>query len=323
MAVTEVVRDHYVSQATISRQAASAVQDLWWQSDPSALLKSWRPLAENGANVLAAGQYAAASGVQPYLTELAAAQEIQTPPAGQINPAAFAGVAANGGDLLSLLMTPALQALSLMGLGIDLRSAMTTGLNVLTRIVLTEISDSGRRASGVGMTANKGFTVYVRSVRLPACGRCIVLAGRQYPWSTGFARHPQCDCQMVPITVDSRGVSGMMPSSPKKLFDRMSVADQNRAFGKDGAQAIRDGAHMDQVVNASRGVSTVNGKQVTSAGTTVRGFAGRRMGQLEKVPGQKNRRSKTVRPTPAQIYKDAAGDRDEAIRLMKRFAYIT
>jgi hypothetical protein len=77
-------------------------------------------------------------------------------------------------------------------------------------------------------------------------------------------------------------------------------------FGQAGAAAIRDGADLGQVVNARRGMYTAAGRSLTVESTTRRGVA----------PGK-------VRLMPEQIYREARGDRDEAIRLLKRFGYLT
>jgi len=92
---------------------------------------------------------------------------------------------------------------------------------------------------------------------------------------------------------------------------------ENCAFTVAGAQAIRDGADIFQVVNARRGMSTVTtfGRQLstTTEGVTRRGFAGQRM----RAAGV----SSPVRLTPQAIY-ELASDRAEAIRLLYRFGYL-
>jgi hypothetical protein len=104
------------------------------------------------------------------------------------------------------------------------------------------------------------------------------------------------------------------PISPKKAFEEMPRYEQDRAFGKAGAEAIRAGADIGQVVNARRGMSSaaVFGRQVvvTSEGTTNR----RRFGQ----------KLSTRRPRlmPEQILAEAKGDRAEAVRLLSLHGYI-
>ncbi|HEX5995681.1 MAG TPA: hypothetical protein VFY84_11115 [Jiangellales bacterium] len=122
----------------------------------------------------------------------------------------------------------------------------------------------------------------------------------------------------------------------------MTEAEQDKVFTKAGAQAIRDGADMGQVVNARRGMFTasIGSKRflATREGTTVRGLFGgyeidpdtgrlRRRGEdeLRRVRSGSRfiRAARVPRLMPEQIYREANGDRDEAIRLLRRFGYIT
>lgn len=84
----------------------------------------------------------------------------------------------------------------------------------------------------------------------------------------------------------------------------MSPAEQDKAFGKAGAQAIRDGADIGQVVNARRGMYSAGGVDYTRESTTKRGVA----------EGQ-------TRLMPESIYR-LASSRDEAIRLLRQYRYI-
>lgn len=631
MPVDELTAQHYRAQQLLARRTVTQAQDLWSQVKPTSVLDSWLALLADVILALIRGQRAAARMAQPYLDALADEQGLD-PADLRINPVAFSGTAADGRDLRSLLVQPALRALGLLGAGADERTAMLSGLESLTRIVDTEISDASRAADQVGMTANKGWVTYVRHVSLPACGRCIILAGRTYSWSTGFLRHPRCfpagttvsgpgtraatrrwyegeltvittasgqelpatgnhpvltdrgwlpanllqpgdqvvrslltegavplvvpDERQVPASIedlwrpdamapllkvpttpedfhgdggngevdvvladgllrdrctaaslqervqeflagtaetrralaslrvpaellvgagasadgfvgggglgspllrghlrgadlsrigvaadldallfesqadhvaaravalaeavfalsgevgrgdlldgqrdalaarwDAPGAYGSVkdrlgyarrgldllgrlagqveldsvvdvrrvawsghvynlnsaegwyaannlivsncdctmvpfregdavPASPKDLFEQMPEPDQRKAFTVAGAEAIKLGADLGQVVNARRGMTTAAGKAITTEGTTVRGIAGKRLGDLRKVKGERYRRSQKIRPMPEQILADADGDRDEAIRLLKRFAYI-
>jgi hypothetical protein len=64
---------------------------------------------------------------------------------------------------------------------------------------------------------------------------------------------------------------------------------------------------------------------VTTEGTTTRAVAGRRLGARKdgvKKTGGRYRSAKAPRLMPEQILQIANGDRDEAIRLMKRNGFI-
>lgn len=132
---------------------------------------------------------------------------------------------------------------------------------------------------------------------------------------------------------------------PSELFAQMDAAEQDKAFTKAGAEAIRLGANIGQVVNSRRGMrqASVFGRDVliTTEGTTKRGFAGKRL----MNQGAKTRREEaglairqtangpelrrvhqtrviTPRLMPEAIVQAAKGDRDEAIRLLHRFGFI-
>jgi hypothetical protein len=107
----------------------------------------------------------------------------------------------------------------------------------------------------------------------------------------------------------------------------MSPEQQDKAFGKAGADALRNGADIGQVVNARRGMATAtNGKKVTTEGTTKRGIGGKALvrngAELEKQAGKKYRRVGEARLMPEQILKNAHGDRELQIKLLKKHGYI-
>lgn len=324
MTVEQVAQAHYQAQQAIVRATVEEGQALWAGVQAAAVMETWLALLDGMEQALTLGQMSTASLAQAYIDAAAQQQGVPSTPFGIINPAAFAGWAADGRALGTLLMQPALSVLALLAAGVESADAMRSGLASLTRILWTETADAGRAADGVGIAANGSYVVYVRKVVLPACGRCVILAGREYSWSTGFLRHPQCDCQMIPVVEQlDKDRSPLRPPDPEKLFAAMTPAEQNRAFTNAGAQAIRDGADIGQTVNSRRGMTTAGGMSVTTEGTTARGIAGRRLDNLGKQAGSRYRRSRSPRLTPEQIYIEAAGDRAEAVRLLKRFSYIT
>jgi hypothetical protein len=293
-----------------------------------------------------AGQRAAASTADDYLD----AQKL--PEAGtHVNPDAFSGVASDGRDLATLFALPGIITLKAIADGHPLQRAMAAGGALAELAAHTQIADAGRIADLTGMVG-RGSPGYVRMVVGATCSRCIVLAGRWYRWNASFDRHPKCDCIGVP---SSENVAGDLSTDPKKIFASMSAAEQDKVFTQAGAQAIRDGADINQVVNARRGAAGLSpagarltadevkllrgGRDVghletrdvfghdlfvTTEGATTRGLAGQRLGA--KVDGVKNggryRSAKAPRLMPESIYQIAGSDRAEAIRLLKRFGYI-
>lgn len=215
------------------------------------------------------------------------------------------------------------------------------------RIVATLVADAGRSAMGA-YTASRTRSGYghMRQLTPPSCERCAILAGRWYRWSDAFKRHPQCDCVMVPA------LEGETLWDPYGAYERGEIGsyrtmpDGTRRFeqGLTKAQraAVDDGADIAQVVNAQRGMQTVNfaGRKirVTTEGTTSRGLAFRelstrgtarvdsgfatritRRGPEERLVTREVARA--PRLSPEAIYKVAA-DRDDAIRLLGINGYL-
>jgi hypothetical protein len=301
-----VARDYSRRQKSLVLALIAAVLGLWRRLDRDRLTDSWRAgVGQSIVEAMTRAQIEVAALVPVYLRDLADAQGIARPEL-EVVPEALSGTTSDGRPLEFLMYHPVVAFKRLLADGVSPEEAMRRATASMTMIAATQAADAGRGAVEAGMTANKSWTAYVRVVNLPACSRCIILAGRVYPWSEGFARHPNCDCTHMAVT-DGDEVE---ISSPRALFDEMSPQEQNRRFGRAGAEAIRLGSDLGQVVNARSGMRTVGGQVITTAGTTRRGTAGRRL------RGQ-------VRLMPEQIIKDAGGDRDRAIELLQRHGFIT
>lgn len=227
-------------------------------------------------------------------------------PTGQLIAPAFAGLAVDGRPLATLLRLALAWALRQLRLGAPPSRARASGLDRLLLYVTTEITDTSRIAAQIAMALEPGITGYERVVVPPACGRCLILAGRVYRYSTGFLRHPQCDCQMRPVTADQAGREPT--ATPRALFEAMSREQQDKALGKAGAEAVRAGADMAQVVNARRGMYVAGGRRFTREGTTRRGLAGQR--------------HSGPRPMPSELLSSATSRRDLTDNL-RRYGYIT
>ncbi|PRX90832.1 hypothetical protein [Allonocardiopsis opalescens] len=316
MTVPAEATEHRAAQARLAAAAATRAGAAWREVDTTEIRGDWAARLPGVLAMLTSGQYAAAQLSDPYLARLLGGA---APPAAAPVPAALAGVASDGRDLATLLMQPAAAALAYLAAGRPLADAMALGLALLDMIVRTQVADAARVADLIGLAARPGVVAYTRVVQLPACARCIILAGQTYPWSTGFERHPNCDCALVPLRP---GVDDA-PDSPRELFEQMAREQQDRRFGAAAAAAIRAGADIAQVVNARRGLTVAGGREFTTEGTSARGLSGRILGQLRRVPGYQYRMSTVPRPTAEQLIADARGDHAEAIRLLRRFGYLT
>lgn len=149
------------------------------------------------------------------------------------------------------------------------------------RLVESLVQDAARAAESVSVTARRNV-FHVRFVNPPCCARCAILAGRIYRWSSGFQRHPGCDCSMIPTTVAST-----LRTLPSELVRDGQVSGLSKADMK----ALEDGADLNQIVNVRR----TQWSSLMEAGQTLR--RGHRL-------------------TPAGIYRRAGDDREEALRLL-------
>lgn len=254
------------------------------------------------------------------------------------------GVTGDGREIGTLLATAIVtarvaSAKALVGPGMEEGAAAvgwSAGRIDMATKLLTITSDTARVASGLHAITHRDVG-YVRRLVGASCGRCVVLAGRVYRSPEPFDRHPRCDCEHVLASarkLDLRTVDA------QTHFDSLSVGEQDKVFTKAGAQAIRDGADVNQVVNARRGagLSYASGRitaaeaeairnagsggrsrarSVTTEGSTKRGIAGGRIG---RDAGGRNPRYQRL--MPEAIYQAAGGDRDLALDLLYKHGYL-
>jgi hypothetical protein len=313
-------RTHYRWQASLTQRVLAIVRTLWARVDPADLAGSFAKIFAKLLDVIAQAQQQAAAAGSAYVGTALAAQQVIPDPIGAVVAASLSGIASDGRRLDNLAALPVIRAKSLIGQGAPVTEAMRAAEGQLLMIVSTQVADAGRVAAGMRIAVDRMAAGYERVLTLPSCSRCIVLAGRVYTWSDGFQRHPRCDCIHVPVTAGRLGED--TGNSPERIFEGMSTAEQNRVFGVAGAESIRRGADIGQVVNARQGMVSAGGRKYTTEGVTARGLAGKRLGQLRKRPGDRYRSSNVPRLMPEQILAEADGDRAEAARLLRRFGYI-
>jgi len=314
-------RSHYRWQASLTQEVMAIVRKLWARVDQGNIAGSFAKIFAKLLDIIAQAQQQAAVAGAAYIGAALTAQAVTPDPAGALIAASLVGVASDGRRLDTLVSLPVIRAKTLIGEGAPVSEAMRSAEGQLLMIVSTQVADAGRVAAGVAVAVDRMAAGYERVPTLPSCSRCIVLAGRVYTWSDGFQRHPLCDCIHVPITADRLGKN--TGNDPDTIFAAMSTAEQNKVFGVAGAESIRRGADLAQVVNARKGMYEAGGRKYTSEGTTARGVAGKRLGRLQKRQGSRYRVSNVPRLMPEQIFAEAGGDREEAVRLLRRFGYIT
>ncbi|GIG63621.1 hypothetical protein Lfu02_79930 [Longispora fulva] len=326
MSVVAVAESHYRRQVALARRVAEESAAAWRTLDPLRLDASWAAESDRLLALVTGGQALAAADADGYVTAALSAQHLDPAAAGAVNARSLAGVASDGRGLATLLYEPVIAVKTALrpagGRGATVEKAMTLGMLRLDTIVRTQLADAARVAVGVGVVARRSAGGWVRMLSTPSCARCIVLAGKFYRWSSGFLRHPRCDCRHIPA---AENTAGDLRTDPGKYFRSLPEPEQNKLLGRSGAQAVRDGADLAAVVNARRGMTTTAAFGRTFAttreGTTRRGlFAGYTtddQGRLQRRTGPPPR----WRLMPEQIYTDAT-DRDDAIRLLRHHGYL-
>lgn len=237
-------------------------------------------------------------------------------------PAAWLGVAGDGRPLESLVDLAPIQAKRQVAAGAPPVVALESAGKWLTTAVGTALSDTHRGIEQMAGHARK-VGLYVRQLNPPSCGRCVILAGIIYKSEQAFERHPGCDCIHVPAAggyVDDR-------SKPDDYLRGLDDDELARALGsKANAQAWRDGADPNQLINAYRRKGSVQKAQIggktvkfTHEGMTKRGFAYKRILATHGAATPKNM---PVRIMPSTIY-ELASDREDAKRLLHTYGWIT
>lgn len=326
-----VAIEHQRQQDALLLGVLGSLNRSWSRMTPY-LDTSWNKVV--GPRVLAAttrGQEDAARLGAAYVPEAMATQGLASSQVATPELATLVGIASDGRPLASLLYGAVVRAGRAMNAGVQAPTALAQGGEWLRQAAITQVSDAGRAGSSLALVSMPSATAWMRMVNPGACSRCIILAGRHY-WTEGFKRHPQCRCTMIPT---AENIDGDVGTDPRTYFDSLTSAQQDKTFGVSGAQAIRDGADMNQVVNARRNardsVSTaqVYGRDllVTTEGVTARGAARTAMlragyaSETVRVRGSRYARLKVPRLMPESIYQIAT-DRADALRLLKLYGFI-
>lgn len=319
--VRDASEDYAATTRGLTAQAVSLMLGVQGRTGSA---ERWRDAVASIGTRLLDIQVLIASLADDYLDNVLDAQGADTNAEGAVAAGAWMDYVDGGGSLLAnLVFAPN----SLRERGLDPGVLRQRMVNLSTTIVTTAMQDTGRSTVQTSMQTRPAVRGYVRMLQRPSCARCAILAGRVYRSPEPFPRHQNCDCRVIPAAEDSASWA----TRPRRYFESLSTTEQDRVFTKAGAQAIRDGADMSQVVNASKGVSVVSAYGVdvlrTLEGTTRRGIAGQRLAEegFRKHSANRYAYSMTPRLMPEEIYRlaDELGwDRAEVLRQLRRFAYI-
>lgn len=314
-----VVDAYYTTQAATARAVTRALATVWTAQMGSDFDAGWERIREQVVAAVVAGQVRAAAAPQLYLDRLLQEAGVDAEADATLSPVAFAGWTATGVELEPVLQSSVTTAKQGVAAGLTTDAALTRGLARLTLLGATEVQDAGRGAMQSAMLLEPQVGGYVRYVRTPACGRCIVQAGKFFQTNAGFLRHPRCDCQHVPVV--GRGRDRTFEQSPRELAAAMTAQQRVKAFTAAGAKALDEGADVSQVVNARSGMRTA-ADHFTKAGTTVRSSFGRAQTDLRKQQGDRIRSTGRKRLSPQGIAYFADGDRELYTRLLRDNGYL-
>lgn len=341
----DLARRHQRSRVRIATDAVQRAAASWRTADLDYLDASWGVIAPVLVDQVAEAQRVAAAQSDTFVDDAVAAQGGDTGTA-TVNPDAFTGVMIDGREIGPAMFGAVTTTKALIGRGLAAPRAFEAGAAFLATIVQSAIADAGRQSDRVSMVG-KQITRYVRVISPGACSRCAILAGTASA-KDAFDRHPNCHCTACPLPDwDSPIPSGFFRSADD-YFESLTPADQDRIFTNAGAEAIRNGADVQNVVNARRnavgpgGLTEVrtglkaplgydaDGKPIrvyaTSEGTTIRGAYGRseyrRQQELTKAAGDRYRRTTSLRLMPETLVSMAGGDSEKLRGLLKQYAYI-
>jgi hypothetical protein len=311
--------EHYKRVQRLQSVAMLAARRAWRSVDAAYISESWSEALPEASAALSVVQEKAATLGASYGADTLASQGLYEAPQVWVNPSAFAGVSSRGFPLEAALYSAAPHVKGLIAGGMDTAVAMRSGSTFIQAVAQTQVSDAARGAAGVDTFARPNVG-YVRMLNPPSCSRCSVLAGRFYKHNAGFLRHPRCDCVHVQTTAAKAANDEGLFHDPYAYFESLSAAEQDRLYTKAGAQAIRDGSDLFQVVNSRRGMSyageskdgTRRGQRAVSDFT--REGTGRR-GNFRSLNGGKQRL------TPEAIYAQGL-PREVTLDQLRRNGYL-
>lgn len=283
----------YRIQSGLAAQAATSLAILWDGIDADAISDSWQARLPTAVEIVALQSLTASSGAGRYVA--------QTVADAGADPAAARIVTSKLVDPAVIerqLWVPMLRSLYRISQGQSVTDALLAGRSLAATIGAQTTRDTAREAVEIAMVTEPRVDGYVRYLVAPSCGRCAVLAGRVYPWSSGFARHPNCDCQHRPIVDNERPEArSAVEGTPDGYFNSLSEPEQNKYFGADAAEKIREGESISKAVNADRDMWRSNYP------------ASRTVGDLP-------------RPIVSAVMARAKGDRAKAVQMLADYGLV-
>ena len=244
------------------------------------------------------------------------------------DPWQWVGVNGNGMNTVDTMWTAVTVGKKAVVNGAPVDVAMDRiGVTLVLR-TRTMLADTHRSATSMTARGICYQSTYVRGLTPPSCGRCVILAG-QPCGKTPFERHPRCDC--IAVYTGLKAPANAC-TSPSEYLDSLDEGQLAKVLGgRANARAYTDGADLNQLVNAQRGIRTaqIDGRNIkyTTEGTTRHGLAASRMidsGYAREFVKNGGRYTKIDRPRlmPETIYARCGDDHAKALSMLYKYGWI-
>lgn len=248
------------------------------------------------------------------------------------NTSKLVGLAGNGQNTFDNLWGSVLMGKHAISQGYQTRTALAVVERDFALRSRTILADTARFSAMMTAKSHSFTAQYVRMLTPPSCGRCVTLAGMP-SGRRPFERHPHCDC--IAAWSDDEKALATHYANPEDYLNSLSDEELAKTLGsKANARAWKDGADVNQLVNAYRRKGNVRSAQMygtkikyTIEGTTKRGWAYSRMKQAGYVKehvryGSKYWRADRPRLMPETIYQLAGSDHAQAMRLLGDYGWL-
>lgn len=310
MSTADVVRAasrHKADTEKLTSAAFERAGKAWKRVNPGSIVASWQTLSAGVIGAVMLAQTETIENSNDYIDFAFNEQNIDGLDA-RLRPAAIVGtMPATGATLDAALAGVAFHTLDHIGRGHSVRDAVDGGMLELAQLVQYAVADASRASAQIRIGTTQTSVGYTRVVSAGCCARCAVLAGRFYRWNTGFLRHPNCLCLHFPTTAVGATETA---TDPYTQFEALSPREQDRIYTKSGAEAIRNGADMNQVVNARRGMTTSG--RFTSEGSSRRGYY-----RITSDAGKAGKRRLSV----DELLRRSGGSKEAFVRLLNEYGY--
>lgn len=295
MDVSTVADAHQSRVIRVSDIASARALNLWRRMDFQNLDASWAGFEPSMVAQATLAQVAVTNASNSYVSQVSKASDFSQEPNVAI-PDALVGVDGSGRPLSGMLFGAVTTTKEAIKTGLGQARSMEAGAAFLSAMMKTVVHDIGRSSDMVSATG-RGYTHYVRVVNPGACSRCAILAGIS-SYKVAFRRHPACKCTSCAVASDDpTDIPEGLHGDPDSYFDSLSKDEQDRVFTKSGAEAIRSGAGVQEVVSARRGATGITTSRGVGRGTVAN--SGRRL--------QKTRIGTAADGSPIEVYTTSEG----------------